>query len=411
MNFVQAEKFVESLKVKNKDFDLATVKELCMALGLDLGKLNAVHIAGSNGKGSVTSFISSILIEDNYVVGTYTSPHLLSITERIKTNNREISREGFAAEASEIKKVLSKMKKKPSYFEFLTALAFKHFLEKNVDFLVIETGMGGRLDATNIIESKVQVITEIALEHEKSLGSSIEKIASEKAGIIKCNSMCVALESNPGFPVIRSVAELKETKIVSPEFKAIEVSSHGNLFDLLKPVHLTGIKTKMIGFHQVENASLALGAVHCLQLQGFHVSKKARKQGIAKMLWPGRIQVLRRQPLIIVDAAHNPNGAESLGKALKLFNYQKLILVFGALKDKNVEGMLGFFKPDELILTAPKNDRAFKVKELKEKFIGNKVVVPVKKAIKNAVKQAKKNDLVLVTGSLYTIAEALKSFK
>ena len=410
MDFRQAESYVNSLKVKYKKFDLKVPRELIKRMDFDPSGIPTITVAGTNGKGSTVSFASQILIEAGYRVGTYTSPHLIDIRERIKLSNKAISENDFAELVQEAKKASEGMKRKPSYFEVMTAVALKYFFDEKADAMVLEVGMGGRLDATNVVKADVSVITGIGMDHMQHLGNTIGKIAKEKAGIIHRNSTVVVSRNNAGISVVRSRTRKFNCKIIMPEFNVSKESFEGIDFNLLKPVKISNIKTTMPGNFQAENAGLAAAAVLALHKRGVVVSKGAIKKGIAKTFWPARVQVMRKRPFVIVDGAHNPHGAGALAKSLAGLKFGKLILVFGCLKDKDAKEMLEKYPYDRLIVTSPNSDRAYKNAELKKVFRGREIVLPVSAAIKKAMKIAGKDDLVLVTGSLYTAGEALKYY-
>jgi dihydrofolate synthase/folylpolyglutamate synthase len=411
MDFKEAGNYINSLKVNYKEFDLKVPRELIKRMGFDPSGAPTITVAGTNGKGSTVSFASQILVEAGYNVGTYTSPHLIDIRERIKLNNKPISKNDFAELVREAKNAANGMKKKPSYFEVMTAVALKYFFEKKVDVMVLEVGMGGRLDATNVVKADVAVITGIGLDHTKFLGNTIAKIAKEKAGIIHRNSTVVVAKKNAGISDVRSRARKLRCEIIMPEFRIRNENFYGVAFDLIKPIKIPGLKTIMPGKFQAENASLATAAVLALQKCGIEIDRSAIKKGIRKTFWPARMQVMRKRPLVLVDGAHNPHGAKALSESLKKLEFRKLILVFGCLKDKNGNEMLEQYKYDEIIVTSPKSHRAYKIGELRKVFKGYEIILPVSAAIRKAMKIAGNNDLVLITGSLYTAGEALQHFR
>ena len=411
MSFASAERYLNSLKVKYKKFDLKVPRELIKRMGFDPSGIPTITVAGTNGKGSTVSFASQVLIEAGYGVGTYTSPHLIDVRERIKLDNKAISKNDFARLVADVRVASKGMGKKPSYFEVMTAVALKYFYEKKADAMVLEVGMGGRLDAANVVKADVAVITGIGLDHMRFLGNTISKIAWEKAGIINRKSTVVVMENNAGISVVKKRAGKFGCEMFMPEFKVSGESFDGIGFNLLKPIKISGIKTSMPGKFQAENAGLAIAAVLALRKRGIEISRSGIKKGIKKTFWPARMQLMQRKPIVMVDGAHNTHGAAALAESLKDLNYQKLVLVFGCLKDKNAFGMLKQYKAGRIIVTSPKSNRVYPKKELKRVFEDYEIALPVKAAIKKAVKMADKNDLVLVTGSLYTAGEALEYFK
>ncbi|MFH1587703.1 MAG: folylpolyglutamate synthase/dihydrofolate synthase family protein, partial [Candidatus Diapherotrites archaeon] len=315
MNYSKALDFLNSFQERHHGFDLDKTREMVSLAGLDIGELRVVHVAGTNGKGSATAFISSILKEAGFKVGTYTSPHLLDVRERIRINGKKIPEEKFAEILNELKKIVEKMDAGPSYFELMTVAAIKYFLDEKVEIAVIEVGLGGRLDATNVLHGEICVFTDIAIDHTQMLGKTVEKIAAEKAAIIKEGSVVVLGEKNQGAKEIRKQAEKLGCKIVIPEMREREIG--------------------LLGEFQQRNAAVAVGAAIELGVSGEHI-----KNGLKRTDWPGRLQVLKKNPLVIVDSAHNVSAVKELMNSLNLFEFEKLVLVIGILKDKDFGGMM-----------------------------------------------------------------------
>jgi len=411
MKFSQTEHYLNSLKIKYKKFSLKVPKELIRRMGFNPKNIPTITVAGTNGKGSTVSFASRILEEAGYKVGTYTSPHLVDVRERIKLNNRPIPGNDFAKVVEEAKEASKWMKKKPSYFEVMTAAALRYFHDRKVDVQVLEVGMGGRLDATNVVKADVAVITGIGLDHMQFLGNTIGKIANEKAGIIHSNSTVVVAKNNAGLKVVKKRARKLGCKVIMPESNVTKESFDGIEFNLIKPIKISNLKTSMPGKFQAENARLAVAAVLALRKRGIGVSRSDIKEGIKKTFWPARMQIMKRNPIVMVDGAHNPHGAKALAESLSRLKFRNLILVFGCLKEKNAHGMLDEYRYGKIIITSPECDRAYAEKELRRVFSNYEIVLPVKAAIGRAMKMADRNDLVLVTGSLYTAGEALNYFR
>ncbi len=409
--FRKAEKKLNSLEVQMIKFDLENMKSLVKKLGLDLSRLKTIHITGTNGKGSVAAFVTSILTEAGYKVGTYTSPHVVEITERIKLNDKNISEKGFERLAEKVFACIKKNRINASYFEALTAMAFLFFIEKKVDFVVAEVGLGGRLDATNLLTGKINVFTSISLEHTQTLGDTIEKIATEKAGIIKEGSVTVIGEKNEGLETVLKFAQSKNSRIAKVQGRLVSGTPFRQEFMLEKPKNTGPFATRLVGFHQAENASLALAAALELEKLGTKIPQEAIEKGLLKAHNPGRLEVLQKKPLIVVDCAHNPGGFEALLENLKIFKYEKLFLVFGAMDDKDVEKMLSAIPFDELVLTKPKEKRALDPKKLQKKFPQAKIFPDAVKALSFAKKTAGPKDMVMVAGSIYLAGEVLKEFK
>ncbi|MBI4209916.1 MAG: bifunctional folylpolyglutamate synthase/dihydrofolate synthase [Candidatus Diapherotrites archaeon] len=407
MNYGQSKAWLDSLGQRMTGFDLGNITRLVRLSRLGMGKLKCVHVAGTNGKGSTCAFIAGILQESGFRTGLYTSPHILEPAERIKINGHDIPREKFSLLASHFREIIEAHSIDASYFEAITAMAFRHFLEENADFAVIETGMGGRLDATNIVEPLVSVITSISLEHTQYLGRTIGKIAAEKAGIIKRGTPVVVARNNSGIKTIMRKAAKMRSAVSCVEWNGRKDSVHGEKLDLTAPEKIAGLETSLAGNHQCENAALAAAAALALAEKGVKITRRSIREGLRKAKWKGRLQILRKRPLVVLDAAHNPDGWEKLRKALGLFRYKKLTVVFGAMKDKDVKGAKELLTlADELILTKAGTGRAEEPENIMRKAGNGIVIVPARAAIREAVNAAGKEDMVLVTGSIYLLAEA-----
>ncbi|MCX8158073.1 MAG: bifunctional folylpolyglutamate synthase/dihydrofolate synthase [Candidatus Diapherotrites archaeon] len=406
MNYLEALSYLNSLDFKMKGFNLDTIKELMRISNIDYNSLRVIHVAGSNGKGSTVCFISSILKEAGYKVGSYYSPHLFRVNERIRINDSEISDDDFARLISFFVGYAEKMKKKPSYFELLTAAAIKHFLDNRVDFAVIETGMGGRLDATNIFKETVSVITAIDLEHVQYLGNTIEKIAFEKSSIIKKYSVVVFDKNNKGKKVILEMAKKKRAKILNPLYEIVNICENGCVFNIKRPLKLDNLEIKFIGRHYVKNASLACCVAFYLNVIGFPISENAIREGLKNAYLKGRFEVIQKNPLIILDVAHNPSAVKSTFESLNYINFNKLIVVFSCLADKDFRKMLKCIKSDLLIICEIKNKRAASVEMLAKYCPKNCVVIKNPKiAFEQAKLFATKKDLILILGSHYLIEQ------
>jgi len=412
MNYLQSKEWLKSLKIAMKDFNLETIKSLCKIAKINPEKFRTIHVAGSNGKGSTCQFISTILVQAGYKTGFYSSPHLIEPTERIKINGKDISKKEFSKLAGKVKKIIDTNKIKANYFEAITLMAFIYFEKQKIDYLVAEVGMGGRLDATNVLKGIVCAITSISLEHTQYLGNTIEKIAFEKSGIIKKESIVVVGKNNAGLKTILQTAKKNNCRVFAVEWKKIKSNLNGNEFNLEKPVQLNGLKTKLIGAYQIENAAIATACAIALREKGAKIPIKAIRTGLKKTFWPGRIQIVMKNPRVVVDASHNPDGWKKLFEVIKMFKFKKLIMVFGVLNDKDIKSSISKIKKaDVLILTKPDSDRAKDPFELR-KEIGFGLVEPnPKKAILSALQKTDKKSLLLITGSIYLIGYAEKFFQ
>ena len=410
MGYHQSKKWLDALGVKMSGFDLSNILKLCELAGIDPQKINAVHIAGSNGKGSTCAFLESILREQGHRTMLYTSPHLLEPTERIKVNGGDISQKKFAQLTGFFRQIMEKNNLQPSQFEVLTAMAYRHAIDERIEILVAETGLGGRLDATNVLSPKVCAITSISLEHTEYLGETIGQIAFEKAGIIKQGSVVVVAKSNAGMEAISQEALRKNAKMVVCHWEVVSSTDKGNEFNLILPQGLRGIKMKMIGAYQCENAAVAAAACIALREKGIDVSDSSIRNGILRSFWAGRLDVVKKNPLLVFDAAHNPQGWETLRGSLLLFKYKKLIAVFGAMRDKDIaaaKGLLG--EADELILTKFDSARAADPEEILGIIGKGDIFIPVEKALAQAQSRAGKDGLVLVCGSIYLLGDAYRA--
>jgi len=418
VNYKSSLEYVYSLESFGIKLGLKRIRFLLKKLGSPEKKMKIIHVAGTNGKGSVCAMLSSILGE-KYRVGRYTSPNLVDVRERITINGRMISKNDFSRIMTRIKKInVPSCFGHPTFFETLTAVALKYFHEKNIDFAVLETGLGGRLDATNIVKPLVSVITNVSMEHEDVLGDTLEKIAGEKAGIIKKNVPVVTSAKNKKvLKVIKwACAENKCRLINVSENAKIRKLSHnldGQFFDLqTKKNKYFNLRIQLLGRHQLVNAATALSVIELLG--GF--SEMDVRNGFSKTKWPGRLEIINRNPLIVVDGAHNPDCMKKLKSAVtEYFNYDKLILVLGILSDKNIKKMVKIISPlsDIVVITKPDTERAADPKIIKneaEKYIRTVVVKDnVKNALDYAKSIAKKNDMILITGSLYTVGDVKKA--
>lgn len=376
-------RYLSSLEKFGINLGLERIEFLLNKLGNPQLKFKSIHVAGTNGKGSTCAMIASILKEAGYKVGLYTSPHLFDYRERIKIDGRDISPKDFQQGLARIRRISRELKEKPTVFEVLTAVAFWYFAKRKVDYAVVEVGMGGRLDATNVITPLVSVITNIDYEHTKILGKTLAKIAYEKAGIIKAGIPVVTAErKREALEVIKQVTERKKTnlKIVERKQKAESRTQNAG---------------KLIGAHQQLNDACALTAIH---MAGIKVSKSAIEAGLRKVRWPARFQVVSKKPLTIVDGAHNPAGAKVLRETLQAeFPGRKFSFVVGMQEDKNARGILAELKPvaREIILTRSAH------KQSASHIAGLRTV-----KLRKALSLTEHTDRV-IAGSLYLAADAL----
>lgn len=393
---------------------LETITKLLHLLNNPQNKVKCIHIAGTNGKGSTTAYISQILQEAGYTVGMYTSPHLVKFNERIRVNGQEISDKDIIKSIKKIKVVCEQNNLQPSFFECTTALAFLYFAEKKVDFAVIEVGMGGKLDATNVINPLMSIITNISFDHQKNLGSTLKKIAVEKAGIIKENGLVLTGDKNINIiKIFKKNSEKKNAKffILNHDYTTLKSSLKGVFFTFNNNQY----SLKLLGEHQVTNACLAIQGILLLHKRGeIQVSLSQIQKGLLKTRWVGRLQILKKKPLIIIDGAHNVAGMTVVKKFVENIAHRK-VLVLAIAKDKDIPEMIKLIVPlfEQVILTQG-NYKPASLDTL-EKWISphripiTKIKNPVK-AVEKALSLVKKEDLILITGSLYLVGDVLTRF-
>ncbi|HUU40244.1 MAG TPA: folylpolyglutamate synthase/dihydrofolate synthase family protein [Desulfatiglandales bacterium] len=373
-----------------------------------------IHIAGTNGKGSVGAMLESVLMRSGLKVGFYSSPHLVSFTERFRINGELIKKDTAASLIEELKNCID-LREPPTFFEFTTAMALIYFSRNNIDIGIIEVGMGGRLDATNVITPVVSVITTIGLEHQKFLGNTILDIAREKAGIIK-ERVDLATAVNQPF-VIRLFESLCREKTalfwrVGHDARYRRLQS-GLLGYYGMSSRYKDLRLGLRGRFQYRNAALTLLTLEILKKRGFSISDKAIRSGLACPAWPGRLEQVSSNPTIILDGAHNISGMRSLAYSITNdFDFQKLILVLGIMDDKDITGMLKIILPyaGRVIYTKPNYYRAADPCYLKDMSRGlgksGEIYSSLPAAINRARNLADKRDLILITGSLFTVGEA-----
>jgi dihydrofolate synthase/folylpolyglutamate synthase len=393
-------------------------------------KFRSVHVAGTNGKGSTSSFIASMLLAAGYRVGLYTSPHLVSFTERIRINTALITEAKVVELAGRVRDAARKAESpdgmaafSPTFFEVTTAMAFTYFAEEGVDIAVIEVGMGGRLDSTNVITPLVSVITNIELEHTEFLGTTLGEIAGEKAGVIKQGVPVVtgAMQQEVITVIEREAAAHKaEVYRLSKDFMPVPIASQrAQIFDYrgIKASY-EKVRINMLGRYQVDNASLALATIECLCGAGIIVDEAAVRRGLEQARWEGRLELVARKPDIYLDGAHNPASAQRLAAAVREMKsaYRRTILLIGILQDKDCGGIIAALAPlaDRVVVTKPQYSRAMEVQKLASEirklhgFVAT--AETVSEAIAIARDEASPDDLVLITGSLYTVGDARAVF-
>jgi dihydrofolate synthase/folylpolyglutamate synthase len=412
-------------------FNLENITVLLERLGRPDRAYPCVHIAGTNGKGSTAAFVEAILRDAGFRTGLNTSPHLERINERIRINGEEVADELFAETFTRIQKVIEELlaegtlRAHPTYFECVTALAFEAFARERVEFGVIEVGLGGRLDATNVITPVVSVIARIDFDHENFLGHSLQEIAAEKLGIVKHG---VAVVSAPQLEEVRELVRDRAGELHCPlvemekafriEDEQVESGCVRATVRMIETGEELRLGPRLPGRFQLQNALNAVGAARVLQGRGFRISNENIERGIAAALWPGRLEKLQERPDVYLDGAHNPGAARELARFLEEnFAGRRVYLLYGAMRDKAVDEVSGILFPhaSEVIFTQPGTPRAVSSAQLAEiagyhatRF---SVIPDAEKALEVALEKARPEDAIFVTGSLYLVGQLRHAWK
>lgn len=430
MNYREAIEYLYSVRLFGTKLGLANTEHLLKELGSPEEKFFTVHVAGTNGKGSVCALVSSILSAAGYKVGMFTSPHILSFRERMRVGGAMISQEAVCSHLKRLLPIIGEMSEKPgrghpTFFEIVAALAVDYFAGSSVDVAVVETGMGGRLDATNVLPSEIEVITAIGLEHTAYLGGSIEEVASEKAGIIKEGATVIVGERDErALRVIRDKAAEKRARLSQLgediRFANREVRFPVQQLDVVtRERTYSGTVLPLLGEHQAANCCLAIAVTEELQRRGFAIESANIYEGIGETRWPGRFEVIRGRPNYILDAACNPHACEALARTLpEVVGKAELTMIAGFFRDKDYRRMCEILFPlaENIILTEPQSQRALPVEELREIAAS---VVPGKEshcfeAIDGAIAYASGlsssgESFVCIAGSNYLLGPARKA--
>ena len=426
MNYKAAMEYIQNTAKFGSNLGLERTEKILELLGNPQDKIKCIHVAGTNGKGSTTAMITQILRSAGYKTGMYTSPFLEEFEERIQVDGINIDKDDLAGTVTEVSRAVEKVTSlgydHPTEFEIVTCAMFKYFSDVNVDFAVIEVGLGGRLDSTNVITPILSVITSISLDHTGVLGNTLKEIAGEKAGIIK-----------KGIPVVAYPQEKEAGQVIADvcrslgcELVSIKPDS-GEFVETVKLTQKIRVKTdrqmyeldlSLLGKHQIMNCAVAVNAAEKLQELGLCISRDDIISALGKVKWIGRLEALRENPLVVIDGAHNIDGITLLSESLKTyFKYEKLILIIGILRDKQVEEMIGMIAPQahRVIAVTPNSGRAESAAELNEVIVkfnrNSEACDDYGEAFEKALGYAGKDDLVLVCGSLYMIGDMRKVIK
>lgn len=433
-NFKEAKSYLESFIPTDKMYKhpgklgLERTRYFLKLLGNPQKKFPCVHVTGTSGKGSTCYLIASFLKEAGFKTGLHISPHLEKITERIQINNQNISNKNFVNLINQVASTIEFLRKtrygKPSYFEILAVLAFLAFAEEKIDIAVIEVGMGGRYDATNVIISLVAVITNIGLDHTQILGKTPGKIAQDKMQIIKKGTIAInGVKQQNVLKILKQHCRKISASLITVKniAKIVSLTDQGTTFNLQWKNNLyNNLTLSLLGQYQVENASLAIVTAFYLTKSGYLIPEKAIREGLKNAFFPGRLEILNKNPLVVIDGAHNPEKIKALVDSFsRIFKYKKLTTIFAVKKDKDVLSMLQPLNKitDKFIVTdfSLKIDMGLRLnseplsigKLIKDKMGNTKFeIVPIpEKALKKALKESQKNDAILITGSLYLAGE------
>lgn len=442
MNYAQAMAYIKNTAKFGSKLGLERTEKILELLGNPHKKLKCIHIAGTNGKGSTTAMVTKILVEAGYKVGSYISPFIEEFEERIQINNKNIPKDDLSEIVTEVSKAVDTVValgySNPTEFEIITCAGFLYFYKNNVDFAVLEVGIGGRLDSTNVIIPILSVITSISLDHTQILGDTLDKIAYEKAGIIKEGIPVIIFpQQKQSEDVIEKTCRERNCKLIKVPRSSSSYLGKENLQQVaittmdgaininnntitqkIKVQTLSNdyiIELSLLGKHQLLNCSVAVHVIEELIGQGFKINKDNILMGLRSVKWPARLEVMNKKPLVVIDGAHNVDGIKNLTESIDMyFNYNKIILILGILADKQVEEMIKTIVPkvSRVITVTPHSDRAELSEELKvqvEKYTTNcEAIEDYEVAYKKALSYCTEEDLLLVAGSLYMAGDMRK---
>ena len=420
MTYEEALSYIHSICWKGSKLGLDRTRELLGKLNDPQKELKFIHIAGTNGKGSTAAMLSSILEEAGYRVGLYTSPFINRFNERMQVNHQPIPDEELAALTEYVRPHADAMADSPTEFELITALAMVWFARQKCDIVVLEVGMGGELDSTNIIDvPEAAVIAAMGMDHVKELGPTMADIARAKAGIIKEGGRVVSYGGNSeADEVIAAVCRARNASLCQPDFSAIVPGDFGLEGQTFSYKGWRGLRIPLVGAYQMNNAAVVLETVEVLRQRGWSVSDEAVRQGLADTRWPARFEVLRRDPVFIVDGGHNPHGIRATAESLqRLFPGKKFTFVTGVMADKDVESILGLIVPlaDQFFTVRPDNPRAMSAQELAERIraMGAKATPceSVADGVDRAVAVEGKDGVACALGSLYMSGDVRACFQ
>ena len=415
----EAKKFIHEKIWQGSKPGLSRTRELLSKMGDPQDALSFIHIAGTNGKGSTSAMLSSILKSAGYKTGLYTSPFISKFNERIRINGNPISDDELAEITEFCAPLALSMEDRPTEFELVTSVAMAYFARQKCDIVVLETGMGGRLDSTNVIEKPLcTVITNIGLDHTRELGDTVEKIAAEKAGIIKenCPTIIYDLPDNIRDVISSKCSEISSS-LTTADFEAVASISDSREGQVFSYKDFQNLELPLLGSHQLKNAAVALETISILRSLGFQIDDTAIKNGMKNTEWPARFEIVSEKPYFVVDGGHNPQCAETVAENLqKYFPNMKRVILLGVLSDKDYMGLAGILNPaaSAYVTITPNSPRALSANDLAAKLtcFGKQVVacVSIEEGIKKALELAGNDGVVCSVGSLYTAGTVRKFF-
>lgn len=427
MNYTEAINYIKETAKFGSKLGLSRTERILEFLGNPHKKIKTIHIAGTNGKGSTTAMITNILMESSYKVGCYISPYIEEFEERIEINRNNIPKEDLARAVTAVSKAVEKVVElgygNPTEFEIITCTGFWYFYEQKVDYVVVEVGLGGRLDSTNVIMPELSIISSISLDHMAILGDTIEKIAYEKAGIIKKETSVVLYPQQESvYKVFEEISKEKAApllKVKSENAKFLNVyEEEGKTFQNIRIITEKDeylVALPLLGIHQVQNCNVVINSCEMLMNMGIKITKESILRGLKKVQWPGRLEIMDTMPLVVLDGAHNIDGIKKLKENLSTyFNYKDLILVLGILADKQVEEMIKEICPmaKRIIAVTPHSERAELCDELRKKIEGInsccEAIQDYEEAYIKARSYCEKDSLLVVSGSLYMVGDMRK---
>ncbi len=421
-NFKEANQYLEDLNKFGWKPGLERIKKLLEKLGNPENTFKSIHVGGTNGKGSVTVTISKVLEEQGYKVGKFISPEIYNVRERIQIDSQWIPEAKMIEILSRISIIINELKKngyeEPTNFEVWTAMCFQYFSEEKIDFGVIEVGLGGEIDSTNVIKPLLSIITNVSIDHKDYLGDTEVEIAKVKSGIIKNGSPVITGSTNKD---VLDIIEKKSKELgcliyrFGLEFDGLEKKHDENLsnFTFQNKEYELDVNYSLVGHHQILNGSIALEAIYILKKMGFDLNMVKAANSLSRVKWAGRLEMLNyKGNRVLLDAAHNLEGAKNLALALTdIYNYRKVVLMVGILADKERQKMIDYLGPfgDKVIVTKPNSPRADDFRKVAEYFKDYSkeiyIIEDVKEAMEKGISLLKKDDILCITGSIYMLQE------